>query len=71
MDSRGGRRIAMGLARRGMKQLADFYREMDRGLAVMRGEEPIAGHKPGVGRPRKRGKGSMSGRRCRRERSAL
>ncbi|MGB3632884.1 MAG: hypothetical protein WA982_02460 [Rubrobacteraceae bacterium] len=26
----------------------DFLREMDRGLAVMRGEEPVAGYRPGA-----------------------
>lgn len=60
----------MGLVQRVMKQLADFYREMDRGLAVMRGEDPLTGHTPGVDRSRKIGRGFTSGRRCRRERSA-
>lgn len=60
----------MGLARMVMRRLVDFYREMDRGLAVMRGKEPVAGHEPGVDRSRKIGRGFTSGRWCRRERSA-
>lgn len=61
----------MGLARRMMGGVADFYRELDRGRAVMRGEKPVAGHTPGVGWKRKRGRGgSTSGRRCHRGRSA-
>lgn len=38
----------MGLARRVMRRLVDFYRELDRGLAVMRGEEAVAGYTPGI-----------------------
>lgn len=68
MDLRAGRRTAMGLARRVMRRLVDFYRELDRGLAVMRGEETVAGHTPGIDWTRKRG--AASDRRCRRERSA-
>lgn len=56
----------MGLARRVMRRLVDFYRELDRGLAVMRGEETVAGHTPGIDWTRKRGRGAASDRRCRR-----
>lgn len=56
MDLRAGRRTAMGLARRVMRRLVDFYRELDRGLAVMRGEETVAGHTPGIDWTRKRGR---------------
>lgn len=56
----------MNLARRVMRWLVDFYREMDRGLAVMRGEESVSGYTPGADWARKRGRGSASGRRCRR-----
>ena len=38
----------MGAAQGILRRLVDFYREMDRGLAVMRGEEPVAGRKSGI-----------------------
>lgn len=60
----------MNLARRVMRWLVGFYRELDRELAVMRGEESVAGYTPGVDWTRKIGKGSTSGCWCRRERSA-
>ena len=50
-----------------MRKLANLYGEMDLGLAVMRGEEPVAGHTPGVDRSRKIGRdcrGSALGCRC-------
>ena len=62
----------MSLARRVMRWLVDFYTEMDRGLAVMRGEESVAGlagYTPGVDWSSKKGGEFASGRRCRRERS--
>ena len=62
----------MSVARRVMRWLVNSYREMDRGLAVMRGEESVAGlarYTRGVDWSRKRGRGSASGRLCRRGRS--
>jgi hypothetical protein len=68
VDLRAGERIAMGLVQRMMRWLADFYRALDRGLAVMRGEKSVAGHTPGVDWSRKKGREFTSGRRCCRER---
>lgn len=52
-----------------MSWLTDFYRELDRGLAVMRGEEPVAGHTVWVDWSRKKCREFASGRRSRREHS--
>lgn len=58
-------------AQRVMRKLVNFYRDMDRGLAVMRGEEPVARYTPGVDWSKKRdsrgatSRDSISGRRCR------
>jgi hypothetical protein len=60
----------MSLAQRAMRWLVGFYREIDLGLAVMRGEKSVAGHTLGVDWSTKIGRGSASGRRFRRERSA-
>lgn len=54
----------MGLTSRLVDRLIGFLREMDHGLAVMRGEEPIAGHKPGIDWSKHSAVGH--GRRCRR-----
>ena len=56
----------MSVARRVMRWLASFYGEMDRGLAVMRGKEPVAGHTPGIDWSKKIDRRPASGRRCRR-----
>lgn len=55
---------------RAMRKLANFYGEMDRGLAVMRGEKPVTGHTPGVDWSRNKGREFASGLRCRRWYSA-
>ena len=60
----------MNLTRRMMRWLVDFYREMDLGLAVMRGEEKVARNTAGIDWSRKIGKGSTLGCRCCRGRSA-
>ena len=52
-----------------LRWFVDFHAEMDRGFAVMRGEEPVAGPVPGVDRSKKRGGSSALGRRCRGVRS--
>lgn len=54
----------MGVAQWILRRLVDFHREMDRGLAVMRGEEPVAGHVPGIDWSRRRGGESASVPRC-------
>ncbi len=60
----------MGAAQGILRRLADFHREMDRGLAVMRGEEPVAGRESGIDWSTKRGGESTSVRRYRRGRCA-
>ncbi len=60
----------MGSVQRMLRRLVGFHREMDRGLAVMRGEEPVAGHEPGIDWSRRSGGESASVRRCRRGRCA-
>lgn len=78
MVFRAGREIEMDQARKMMRRLADFYRELDRGIAVMRGEEPIPGHLPGhlpgvdwsEAKARGSAKWSASDRPCRRRCSA-
>lgn len=49
-----------------LRWLADFYREMERGLAVMRGEEHVAGHEPRIDWSRRKSEEAASVRRCRR-----
>lgn len=58
----------MGLVSRALGRVSDFMREMGRGLAVMRGEEPVAGYEPGVVRPRRCVAGFETVQRCRRKR---
>ncbi len=54
----------MGAAQGILRRLADFHREMDRGLAVMRGEKPVAGHETGIDWSRRRGREFVQGRWC-------
>ena len=48
-----------------IKTIAELMKEVDRELAVMRGEEPVPGPQPGVDWARQRGEEKPSGRRCR------
>lgn len=62
---RGRRDTESGFVPGLLGRLMSFHGEMDRGFAVMRGEEPVAGHVPGVDWSKKGGRTSVPGRRCR------